>query len=32
MNGDEDANIWGFMLIGFTIFGLASIINWLLFN
>jgi len=27
---NEDTNYWGFMLIGFTIFGLAEIISWLL--
>jgi len=25
---DEKANVWGFMFIGFTIFGIANIIAW----
>jgi hypothetical protein len=32
MNENEDANIWGFIFIGFTLFGIASFINWLFFN
>jgi hypothetical protein len=27
---DDKSNIWGFMFIGFTIFGIANIITWLL--